>query len=809
MSVGFLVGTFIVVPTAQQMIDGSIDSSVQGVDVLVRPQSLKKTAKSGAIAEPLSDAVAAQLGALPGVFGVQPVLEDFATLMTIGGKKVGNSTVRNWVREPFKTATLASGNSPSTAQDVVLDMATGKAQNLRIGDKVKLSLSGSPAQVFQISGFAKFGTADSNAGSIDAFVTIDSLRSLPGRSGAIDYLFVKGKAGADALKSVISSSLPNGNEAITGAEYKKEQRSSAGRVVDIFKGILQGFAAVSLLVGTFLIANTFSIIVAQRTREVALLRALGALRRQVKRMVLGEAVVVGLFCSLVGLAIGVGIAKLLIGLLRSTTQMPDLGGLVLPPSVFAIGIAVGVITTVASAWNPIRKGTKVEPVAALRNDDVQMVPKRSRIRTTLGVLMIAASGVVVAVLGSKLKFLPAVGVSVLFLLGVVLFAPSLVRGFLRILEPFVGRGAVGELAIDGAARTPRRTASTAGSIMIGLALVTGALTLVTSMKQSISGPFSRQYAKASFLVVGDSVNLRLETVEAVRNVPGVTAVLSKGIDEMIVDGNSRDVMALDPSGAPVFDLETTQGARLDQLGIDEVLVFTRTFDGLKKKGLGIGSTFKATFDKTGEQQLKIVGVFANNTSVRDYVVSTATYVKNVRKPYLYRLAVGASGDQVAVQKAVNAIVNEQGGRVGSLAAELKSINGQLDSLLKLIFGLLAISMVIALLGVVNTMALSVLERTREIGMLRAIGMTRRQVRSTIRREAAAVSLFGTALGVSVGLPIGVILVRSLSKSGIGELAIPTRQIVFVACVACLCGVLAAALPARRAAKLDVLTAIRH
>jgi putative ABC transport system permease protein len=810
MSVGFLSGTFILFPTIEKMLDGMIGQSIQGVDLVVRRQNLGDVGSAGSV--DLTEEMGAQLKSVPGVKAVQPMTYDVASLTPNGGDEIRYAEASTWADAPFTVATLASGETPGGPTEVVLDRATAKSKGVSIGDQVSLSITGTKPSQFTVVGLAKFGEADSLAGSTSVFVTSEAIREArtvsagadsSGVQNNIDWYLIAGSGSQKSLQASVQAVLPTGAEAITGDDFLKEQRSEFSGQVNIFKGIIGGFAAVSLLVGTFLIANTFSIIVAQRAREVALLRALGALRRQVKRMVLLEAVVVGFVCSLLGLGIGVGTAKGLIALLKSATGMPEPPALVLPPLAFITGMLVGVGTTVAAAWLPVRRGTKIEPVAALRNDDVHLTQKKSPVRVVLGSVLIGGAGAVLAAPISGNRFLVGVGASVLFLIGVVLVAPSLVRTFFAGLRPVLGRGAIGELAIDGARRTPRRTASTAAALMIGLALVTGSLTLVNSMKSSLGTSFGRQLGAASVLVGG--TDFGDDSVAAIRAIPSVTNMLTVGAGRMVNKDVAKNLSALNPSGAALINLETTSGVGLDQLREGEVLVY----EDVAEDGVKVGSLIDVTFRKTGAQKLRVVGVFRNNAGVSNYVISTSTFQKNFRFSTPSRIAIAMTGSPEEGVRAVNAVLKGRGATVQTMAQAIAENNKALDGFLTFIFGLLGVSMVIALLGVVNTMALSVLERTREIGMLRAIGMTRKQVKQVIRREAAAVSFFGVVLGVFVGVPIGIVLVRALSGIGIDRLAIPTTQIAIVSAVALAAGILAALLPARRAGRLDLLHAISH
>jgi putative ABC transport system permease protein len=801
MSVGFLTGASILFPTTSKMIDGMIGQSVGGVNVVVRRQQLDASTTTGS--SDIQQDLVAKVQSLSGVTAVQPMRYEGAAITLADGKQVDSIEASTWVEAPFDVGKIVEGRSPKSWNELVIDRGSATENNLKVGDKVELSVSASAPQTVTLVGVVTFGQAES-VGGLSTFMTAEAMERITKTPPEITWLLVAGSATEPMLQRTIRSSLPAGLEAITGTDYKAEQRKGFAGQVTIFKSIIGGFAAVSFLVGAFLIANTFSIIVAQRTREVALLRAIGALRKQVRRMVLLEAIVVGAVCSALGLGVGIAMAKALIALLKSATGMPDPGVLVMSPSTFAIGMLVGVSATVAAAWMPVRRGTKVEPVAALRTDDVQIIPRSSRLRTIIGILMIIAGAVLgFAPSGNQRFALGSIG-AIVGLVGMALVAPLLVIAFFSLLKPLFGKGAIGELAIDGAQRSPRRTASTAAAVMIGLSLVTGALIMVNSMKRSIGSTFERQVAAASLLGSGQS--LGDDVVATIQATPGVDQLQTVAFGRMAHDGVVKDVTALStsPSLPSLLDLDVTQGVGPDQLKLGEVLVFKDVFED----GVTVGSTIDVAFRSTGKQKLMVVGVFANNTTTSNYIISTATAQANVRQLTYSRILVHGK-DSVALLGELENKMKGRGLTFETIATATKRNNKELDGFLAFIMGLLAVSMVIALLGVVNTMALSVLERTRELGMLRAVGMTRRQVRQVIRREAVAVSAFGVILGLLVGLPIGVVLVRGLSNIGVNRAVIPVGQLALVAGVALAAGVIAAVLPARRAAKLDVLAAINH
>jgi putative ABC transport system permease protein len=811
MSVGFLSGTFILFPTVTKMIDGLIGQSISGVDVVVRRQQLSGAGENGAA--PLSQALSDKIAQVPGVTNVQAMVYASAAISTTEGEGLGSGEAATWASSPFRVASVAEGRTPELANEIVIDRGTAKTNKLQIGDPIRVALDGAAPRPATIVGLAKFGEADSSGGSVSVFVTADAIRAAPGRANAVDWVLVAGEGDESALRTAVKTALSDGVEAITGAEYRQEQKATFGQSITIFKGIIGGFAAISFLVGTFLIANTFSIVVAQRSREIALLRALGALRKQVKRMVLAEAAIVGAVCSFIGLGLGVATAKALIALLRSSTGMPKPPALVMPPSAFIIGLLVGIGTTIAAAWLPILRGTKIEPIAALRNDDILIKHRPSRVRLGAAMMMLAlGAGLFAAPIDSK-KFLVGIGATFVVLIGMILVAPTLVSFFFGALKPLFGRTVTGELAVDGARRTPRRTAATAAAMMMGLALVTGALTLVNSMKTSLSGSLTKQLAKTS-LIVSDGL-VTDETVTDVLKVANVAKVAAIGDGQFVTNDIVKDLTVIDTSrdvsATSLVDLRVTQGVALQDLGVDEVLIYKDVADD----GVRVGSFMDMKFRTSGQKRLKIVGVFDDNSITRNYVINGATYRKHFLHAYFYQMLIASDSSNpngVGIANLKTKVANTLSGRgfaLDTVGGFVKKQNQQLDGMLTFIFGLIGVSMVIALLGVVNTMALSVLERTREIGMLRAVGMTRRQVRQTIRREAAMVTAFGATLGICAGLPIGIGLVKALASVGITQLAIPTQSIVLVACIAMVAGVLAALLPARRASRLDVLGAIGH
>jgi putative ABC transport system permease protein len=571
------------------------------------------------------------------------------------------------------------------------------------------------------------------------------------------------------------------------------------------------FAGIALFVGSFIIWNTFTMIVTQRTREIALLRAVGATRRQVKRSLLVEAALLGAIASAVGVALGAGVAKGLNALMAALGFSLPSTALQIAPRTIWLSLLVGTVVTVVAAIVPARRATKVLPVEALR-DASPGSKSTSLLRAVLGALL--AGGGVAAMLnglygggGGNLVLLgiPAT------LFGVIVLAPLAARPLAAAIgSPLRWRGVSGDLARQNAMRNPRRTASTAAALMIGLTLVVSMGVFASSLKASF-GTILDEGTGADLYVTSASAQAEgfsPEIANVVAGVPGVSLVSATGWGQNRIDGADATYSSVDPATAEqAFRLDMTAGS-VANLGDDGILVQS---DAAATHGWVVGDSLTSEFAATGEQQLEIRGLFDSNGFLdSDYLISLATQEANEADRLLTTalVIVGDGVDQGVVKDRIAAaLADHPDAKVLDQKGFEQEIGGIVDQLLTFVSVMLLLAVVIALLGIVNTLALSVFERTRELGLLRAVGMTRGQVRAMIRWESVVISLIGATVGAGLGVGLGMALAQSLKGQGITEVAVPVAQVALYVLAAAVAGVLAAVGPARSAANVDVLKAV--
>jgi putative ABC transport system permease protein len=590
--------------------------------------------------------------------------------------------------------------------------------------------------------------------------------------------------------------------------YGDQQSDDIKRGLKFFNIFLQVFAGVALFVGMFLIFNTFSMLVAQRARELALMRALGASRGQVLRSVLLESVVVGLVSSLGGFGIGVLLAKGFRSLMNAIgLEIPN-GATVVQLRTLIVCLVVGVVVTVLAAMVPARRASRVAPVQAMR--DSGPAEERSLFRRTSLGAVILLLGVLALVGGLANESLPLLGLgAVLCFIGVTVISPLFARPVVGALAmPFARLGISGSLGRGNAMRSPRRTSTTAAALMIGLALVAAISTLGSSAKKSV--------VKTVASSLGADYVLHTEQYTDFSPAPAATLKKDKNLSDVAVfrDGKAEikghgthDIQGVEPRTlATVLKLDVLQG-RLDGLDAGGIALSKATATSLKAK---VGDVLELHWAKTGDQPTPVSAIYDNNQFAGGYIVSDGTFDKNVTKRKVVVIAVKAAAGTTAAaaRRSVDAAVKDYPNVVVEDQQQfVKKQGDQIDQFLNILSGLLALSVIIAMLGIINTLALSVIERTRELGLLRAVGLQRRQLKRMIRVESVVTAVFGALLGIVVGIGFGYAFVTSLKDEGITEFAIPFTRIGEVLLAAALGGVLAAALPARRAARLNILDAI--
>ncbi|MFG3137745.1 ABC transporter permease [Streptomyces sp. NPDC048211] len=823
LGVAFLAGTLVMGDTLRASFDTMFADAASGTDAVVRSTDVVTVSgDSEGTRQPVSIGLVPRIERLPQVAAAAPDIQGAGQLIGADGKPIGGqgppTLAGNWIDDPeLNPYRLAEGRTPSAPGEVVVNRGTADKGGLKIGDTTVLRTP-DPVRV-TVVGLATFGGEDGMAQVTYTGMTLaDAEKHLTPKPGRASGIQVRAGPGTsqqelvDALRPV----LPPGTEAITGqASATENQDMISGAFLSLFTTLLLVFSGIVLLVATFSIHNTFAIVVAQRTRENALLRALGASRRQILGSTLTEAGIVGVTASAAGLAGGIGVAAGLQALFPVIGfPFPD-GPLVISGVSLLLPLGVGVVVCAGSALMPAVHAGRTAPLAALRETVVDD-SAGSRTRTVTGLLLLLASvGVVLTGALADLSVrLSAVG-AVLALAAFVVLGPFASTCAVRVLGAPLGRlrGATGHLARRNALRSPKRTASTATALMTGVAVVSLFTVFGASLKATMNQTVDRSFAgdlaisAPGFGAGGSGLSPRL--APAVDRLPDVaTAVgLGKGVAE--VNGSGRALTVTDPAAlAAVLDLGKVDGS-MKALGTHGLAV-SGTEAG--KRGLHTGSTVRLAFTDGKERTFTVRAVYGRSELAGDYVLTRQAWAPHRGQDsdslvaVSFKDGVSASDGRAAVEQAVAAYGNPQVQTRGEYA---QSSAGGIDMMLTLVYALLALAVLIALLGIANTLTLAVHERTRELGLLRAVGQTRRQLRAMVRWESVLVAAFGTAGGLLLGGFLGWVLVKA--SEGTGDtafaFALPPTRLLVVALVGIAAGALAGGRPARRAARLDVLRAI--
>lgn len=736
----------------------------------------------------------------------------------IGAPAIGT----NWVDAPAfggaEGLVVKSGRKPQADGEVAIDPASLSKSGYRLGDTITIATASAeqPTTKARIVGTALFGSRNSSVGATYALFTPSYTQQLfsDGRD-VWQTVWVTASPGVDPgeLAGRVQAVLPPDFEAVTGADMARMSEDQIAQALGFVNTFLLVFAAIALLVGSFLIVNTFSILVAQRSRELALLRALGASRPQVRRSVLFEALVVGFVGSTLGILLGLGLARLIGAVMGSIGLELGEVGLAVAPQTVLISYAVGLVVTLAAAYLPARRASSVPPVAAMSGDVLTGTSDMGR-RTALGLAMTTAG--VAALLAGLFLDVPQpvswVGAGALFtLLGVAGVTPLLGRPVIWV----IGRvyrtvfGQVGKLAELNAVRNPRRTAATASALMIGLTLVTAAGSLAATAKASTDVTV-REAMRSDFMVqnVGfgefsTAVGDRMAEVDGVQQVHRQRYAASR------VDGDSVFLAAIAPSGFDRIVAQKIEAGRLEHFTTGTVIIDQ---DYAQEQGRGVGDVLTAQLNGRSTP-LRVAAVFSTGRGAGlGPVVTTLDTLTDAGLPAADAvLAIEAEpgADIAAVGRGLDQVVRDLPMvSVQDAAAYAQSQGEMLDQFLLVIYALLGLAVVIAVLGITNTLALSVLERTREIGLLRAVGLRKGQLRRMIRLESVVIALLGSVVGLGLGVLFGWALQRALVDEGLTELRIPLAQLGWFLVAAVVVGVLAALWPAYRAGRMNVLAAIQ-
>lgn len=817
LGVAFMAGTLVLTDTIGKTFDNLFANVNAGTSAYVRGETAFTT-EMGDQRDRLDTSLVQTVSAVEGVKHAEGSIEAYAQLVDKHGKVMGDPNMGAptfggiWLTDarlnPFA---IAEGRPPQADNEVVIDRHSAKTGEFTLGDPIQVLTKSGP-QMETVVGIATFGGEDTAAGVSYTMFTPDAAQRFltePGKIDAIKVVAADGVSDRDVADR-IAKVVPARTQVLTGGEITAENQKMVKEGLSFFSTFLLTFALIALFVGSFIIYNSFSILVAQRTKEMALFRAMGASRRQVLGSVLFEAVVVGLIASVLGLVAGIGVASGLRALLSAVGLDTPAGGMVLTSNTIIISLIAGLSVSVSSAFFPARKASKVPPIAAMRDvaiDTSGSSRRRFVIGSAIGALGAAAMGA--GLFGGAGIAPVALGVPLVFV-GISVLGPVLARPISRVIGwpmPKV-KGMAGTLARENAMRNPKRTSSTAAALMIGVALVSFITILASSTKASISDGVDNHFT-GDFVVDSGAVGFggfSPEVAERLKTLPEVDAVSATRITPAQIDGSAM-VLSGDPIAIQkVADFGVTDGS-FNDLGDHQIAVVkdTATANGFK-----IGDTVPVTFAKTGEQSFTVAAIYTQTDIAPEYFMSLAAYDANVADRFdskvFVNLADGVSADQG--RAAITAVTDSFPQAKVQNSAEFKEAKtAQIDMMLNLMYALLALAVFIALLGIANTLALSIFERTRELGLLRAVGMTRRQLKATVRYEAVIIALLGTTLGLAIGIVFGWSMVKALQGQGLETFAMPYSHLTAVAIIAAIAGVGAAILPARRASRLNVLGAI--
>ncbi|MER7707015.1 FtsX-like permease family protein [Kitasatospora sp. NPDC097605] len=797
------------------------DVSVQIVDTAAGATATARE-KSEKSPVTLTDATVQQLAALPGTASARGVVSGFTGVADKSGALIGQPwTARgaNFAPGPDGKDTrypMAEGQGPKTAKEIALDRKTADKGGYKVGDTVRVAING-PVLEMKLTGI--FTTDDpvaNSGGTLTLFdrATAQQLLLEPGRYSGI-VLAAKPGTGQDALLSEVNQKLhPEQQiEARTGADLKAEDERLITKSSESIRTMLLAFAAISLFVGIFIIANTFTMLVAQRTKELALLRAVGASRKQVTRSVLIEALAIGTVSAAAGLVAGLGVGAGMQSLIASLDDGMPTGSLVIKPLTVAVTLVVGILVTVLSALLPAVRAARIAPVAAMSSGDQPVSQKSLVVRNAIGSVLAAAGIALVSFGASKGNSdgrLPVALGALLAVLGVFVLLPLLSRPVIALVGPVLGRlfGTPGKLARQNAVRNPRRTAATAAALTIGLTLVSGLTVIGASVADTLDRTVTSSM-KADYLVsAANGMSLSDKVPAEIAKAPGVAASSPLTTVYWELDGKDRTITGLNADSLDKLVSVTMKSGSMGAAAQGQLLIDE---DVAKKLGATTGSVVEVTFGDETKGNLTVGGVYEKGGLLGGALLANSEIVKHEPQPYLNNVLVkGANGETEALKKALKDATG------ANPVIEVKSRQDVRDDFsqtitfaLNLMYGLLAMSVIVAILGVINTLAMSVFERKREIGMLRAIGLDRSGIKRMVRLESVVISVFGAGIGVLLGCFMAWAINGTLKSSLQGlTTVVPFGQLLLFLALAGLVGLVAAFWPARRASKLDILASIK-
>ncbi|MET8623499.1 FtsX-like permease family protein [Kitasatospora sp. NPDC004669] len=797
------------------------DIAVQVVDrAAASDASARQKSESGSAT--LTDATVQQLATLPDAAGVRGVVSGFTGVADHKGNLIGQV----WAAKGANFAPgqdgedprypMAEGQGPKNAKEIALDRKTADRGGYKVGDTVRIAANG-PVIEARLTGI--FTTDDpvvNTGGTLTLFDKATAQQTLlePGRYSSI-VLTAKPGTSEDALLAQVQPKVPTGHQfdVETGAKLNADEQEQITKSTDSMRTMLLVFAFISLFVGIFIIANTFTMLVAQRTKELALLRAIGASRKQVTRSVLIEALLIGTVSAVAGLLAGIGIGAGMQSLIGSLNEDMPSGALVIKPVTVVVTVVVGVVVTVLSALLPALRAARIAPVAAMSSGDQPTSQKSLVVRNTIGAVL-AAGGLALigygASTGDDSGRMPVGAGAFLALIGVFVLLPLLSRPVVALVGPLLRAlgGTPGKLAQQNAVRNPRRTAATAAALTIGLTLVTGLTVIGTSVGDTIDRAVTKSM-KADYIVsAANGMNLSGQVPAQIAKAPGVAASSPLTAAYWKLNGTSKAITGLNADALDqIAEIKLTSGSTA-ALGKGQLLVDQ---DVATKFNVTTGSTMTVSYPDESTGQLTVGGVYEKGGILGPVLLANSEIAKHEAKPYIADVLVkGKDGATAELKQSLKDATGT------NPVIEVKSKQDVRDGFsqvitfaLNLMYGLLGMAVLIAVLGVINTLAMSVFERKREIGMLRAIGLDRRGIKRMVRLESVVISLFGAGVGLLLGCFIAWAINGTLKSSLAGlTTVLPYDQLAMFLALAGLVGLVAAIWPARRASKLDILSSIK-
>jgi putative ABC transport system permease protein len=830
LGVAMISGTYVLTDTINSAFTSIFTQTYQNADAVISGKTAFTNDNGNGVQAPsFPQSLLGKVRALPDVNAAEgSVTDDQTKLVGRNGKVVSTHgapslafSVNPTGDQLFNPLRLIAGNWPSGPDEIAIDSSVASSKHYAVGDTIGVERNG-PAQQFRVAGIVKLPGVSIGSATISVF-DLPTLQKLLGRVGKLDLIRVQSKAGVPTSKLIteIKPLLPASAQVRNVSAQVKEDKKSVNGFTSFIRYFLLAFAGIALFVGSFVIANTLSITIAQRTREFATLRTLGATRRQILRSVVVEALVIGILGSVIGLFLGLALAKGLNSVFKVIGFNLPTAGTVFETRTVVVCLVVGTVITLVASLRPARRATRVPPIAAVREGAelprgrfARWTPYVSLATLLLGILLLAY-GVLAHNLptGTRL-FSLGIGILLLFF-GVSANASRVVRPLASVLGWPATRigGAAGTLARDNAMRNPKRTASTASALMIGLALVTFVAILGQGIRSSFESAVDDLFKADYALTSQDTFTpLTIEAEKAVAKAPGVTVVSGVRAGSARIFGSVENLTGADPQLTKVIHLDWKEGSNAVPAELGKTGAFVDD-KYAKKHDLHVGSPLTLETPTAKVLHVKVDGVFKlpkGGSPFGTVTISNALFDANYVDPQNEMAFVNIRG---GVTDANTAALNKA--TAGFADAKIQThqqfkanFEKPLNGILSLLYVLLALSVIVSLFGIVNTLVLTVFERTREIGMLRAVGLTRRQTRRMIRHEAIVTSLIGAVLGIIVGFFLAILVTHALSDEGI-VFAVPWLSIVFFVIAAIVVGLLAAIWPARRAANLNVLEALQY